>query len=102
MRSVEFGPRTVQRKHVLISLHTHISVLDELHKGFNDTVVNRVLPPLLGGSVDMTLTVILINVLTRKGNNFKVAGNHAYEETDDIYSVQSSLKSYHLWITLYL
>ena len=33
--------------------------------------------------------------------NHKAAGNHDYKEPDNINSVQSSLKSHPLWLTLY-
>ena len=36
----------------------------------------------------------------KKKKQFTVAGNREYSETDRINSVQSSLKSHPLWITL--
>ena len=39
---------------------------------------------------------------SKEGNKFRVAGNHEHREIDSINSVQSSLKSYSLWVTLYI
>ena len=40
-------------------------------------------------------------IIRQKKNNFKVAGNHKYEETDRKNFVQSSLNSHPTWETLY-
>jgi len=37
----------------------------------------------------------------KKKNKFIVAGNHKYKETDSKHSMQSSLYSHPLWVTLY-
>ena len=40
-------------------------------------------------------------MMISQSDNFTVAGNHEYKETNGINSVQSSLKSHPLWVTLY-
>jgi len=48
--------------------------------------------------------MFLLGIFLRLGkerNKFLVAENHYYKETGGINSVQSSLKSHPLWITLY-
>ena len=40
-------------------------------------------------------------MICKKRKKFVVAGSYEYKETDRIHSVQTSLKSHHLWVTLY-
>ena len=44
----------------------------------------------------------LFNDLGAETNKFIVAGNCEYKETDSTNSVQSSLKSHPLWVTLHI
>ena len=45
---------------------------------------------------------MLIKIFEKERNKFTVACNHKYKETYSINSVQSSLKSHPLWVTLNL
>ena len=38
----------------------------------------------------------------REKQDYRVAGNHKYKETDSRNSKQSSMKSYTFWVTLYI
>ena len=41
-------------------------------------------------------------MIWQRNTQVSVAGNRNYKETDSINSVQSSLKSHPLWVTLYI
>ena len=38
----------------------------------------------------------------REKQDYRIAGNHKYKETDSRNSKQSSMKSYTFWVTLYI
>ena len=45
---------------------------------------------------------IVIKIFDKETNKFTVAGNREYKKRNSTNSVQSSLKSYSLWVPLYI